>query len=50
MIEFMRNKHPELLKEIRENPKAKIGDELRGKLNAAFGEFAEIFDAEVLEA
>ncbi|MBL92584.1 MAG: F0F1 ATP synthase subunit alpha [Myxococcales bacterium] len=50
VIEFMRNKHPELLKEIRENPKAKVGDELRGKLNAALGEFADIFDAEVLEA
>jgi F-type H+-transporting ATPase subunit alpha len=50
MVEFMRNKHPEILKEIRENPKNKIKDELAAKLHSALKEFSAIFDGEVLEA
>jgi len=50
VVEFMRNKHPEILQEIRENPKGKVDDAMRGKLNAALQEFADVFDAEVLEA
>ena len=46
----MRNKHPEILKEIRENPKNKINDDLAVKTHAALKEFATIFDGEVLEA
>ena len=50
MVDFMRNKHPEILKEIRENPKNKIKDELAVKLHAALKEFSAVFDGEVLEA
>ncbi|MBL4818162.1 MAG: F0F1 ATP synthase subunit alpha [Deltaproteobacteria bacterium] len=45
MIAFMRAQHADLLEDIRENPKKKIDDDMRARLNKALGEFEKVFEA-----
>jgi F-type H+-transporting ATPase subunit alpha len=49
LIEFMKSKHGDILKDIRENPKSKVDDEMRGRLNKALAQFDEVFDGETVE-
>lgn len=41
---FMRNKYQGLLDEVRDGPKQKVNDDLRGKFNAALAEFEKHFE------
>ncbi|MBN2360049.1 MAG: F0F1 ATP synthase subunit alpha, partial [Deltaproteobacteria bacterium] len=43
LAEHMVSSHPELLKQIRDNPKKKLDDEIKKKLDAALRQFAQIF-------
>ena len=41
--QFMTDKHADVLKDIRDNPKAKVDDKMRERLNKALTEFKAIF-------
>jgi F-type H+-transporting ATPase subunit alpha len=43
MIEFMRAKHGAVLKDMRDNPKAKLDDAMKKRLDGALREFAGMF-------
>jgi F-type H+-transporting ATPase subunit alpha len=45
LLTFMRSQFPQVLKEIRDNPKRKIDDDMAAKLNKALGEFEKIYAA-----
>ncbi len=44
LLAFMRVKHANILQDLRENPKVKIDDTMRGRLNGALTEFDKMFD------
>lgn len=50
LIVFMRSNHPDILKHIRENPKLKIDDAMRKRIDAALKEFEESFDGKLASA
>jgi F-type H+-transporting ATPase subunit alpha len=43
LVDFMRAKHSDILADIRNNPKKKIDDAMRARLNKALGEFEGMF-------
>lgn len=47
MILYMRANHADLLKEIRENPKNKVDDKMKLRLNKALLDFADVFDGKL---
>jgi F-type H+-transporting ATPase subunit alpha len=49
LIEFMKSKHQDVFDDIRNNPKKKVDDEMRGRLNKALAQFEEVFDGETVE-
>lgn len=50
LIVFMRSKHADILKEIRENPKAKLDDAMRARINTALLAFEASFDGKMSNA
>jgi F-type H+-transporting ATPase subunit alpha len=50
LIEFMKSTHPTILDDIRNNPKKKIDDEMRARLDKALADFDKVFDGETVEA
>lgn len=50
LISFMRAKHNDILKDIRENPKKKFDDAMRERVNAALAGFEKSFDGKKAEA
>ena len=49
LIDFMRAKYTDILTDIRENPKKKIDDAMRERLNKALGDFAKQFEGAKVE-
>ena len=49
LIDFMRAKYTDILSDIRENPKKKIDDAMRERLNKALGDFAKQFEGAKVE-
>jgi F-type H+-transporting ATPase subunit alpha len=49
LVEFMRAKHEDILNEIKDNPKAKIKDEIQGRLDKALASFDESFEGAEVE-
>lgn len=47
LLVFMRGRHDDILKDIRENPKNKIDDAMRGRIDKALREFDAIFVGEL---
>ncbi len=46
MIDYMRSQHQGILDEIRDNPKNKVDDAMRGRLDGALKHFSEQFEGE----
>ena len=47
LISFIKNKYLDILNSIKENPKMKINESMRGRLNTALAEFDKIFDGKI---
>ncbi|HXW60095.1 MAG TPA: F0F1 ATP synthase subunit alpha, partial [Myxococcota bacterium] len=50
LILFMRSEHEDILRDIRENPKAKIDEAMRKRIDAALKAFDESFDGQLAAA
>jgi hypothetical protein len=49
MLGFMKSRHEDILNDIRDNPKAKLDDDMTKRLNDAFAEFDKQFEGETVE-
>lgn len=50
LVEFMRAEHGDILKDIRDNPKNKIDDAMKARIEAAIKSFEMSFDGEIASA
>ena len=49
LLDFMKSKHASILTDIRENPKKKVDDAMRARLDAALGDFDRVFQGQTVE-